>query len=195
MSDSVNDYDSALTDEDIRDLIELGADIEGAITHSVLETWKVVLEDNIATKDGRITPGLAHRIVSTWPKLNYSDVPAYLARYYQILEEFHAVVARVVDENPKALELVLQDDAEDNHDLYIEVIGHWQGIAKYYELTWSTFKDTAAVDLAAQDDANSYTLNPTEGLLAHLGVIGFAFREEDNPVIQALAETHLPLED
>ena len=188
MSDTIDPtgYDAALTDEDVRDLLSLGADVEQGITHSVLESWQRVLQENLDTRDGRVTPSLANRIVTTWPQLTFKQVPAYLKRYYDILQSYQDVLDDVIAKNPKALQWLLQEDAENNHDVYIEIVGRWQAIVIKLELDWKVNAPAAAVDLAAMDDANGYVMNPMEGLLSHLGVIGFAFREEDNAVIEAL---------
>ena len=184
-----------LTEQDIADLELLQEDANpGAIIRQpLLVIWRELLSNIDTERNARITLAQAQKITSTWPQLEYGDVPAYLDMYYEFLQEMRGIVLAELDSDPKAEEQFGDDDAVENRQHYINILFNWNLATSRWEKQWNTTAHNAAIGVAAIVDAHSFFLSQT-GLVAHLNEIGFQFTEEDSAKLaQELAEAEAEL--
>jgi hypothetical protein len=152
------------------------------LTHTVLEVWASVLS-NIESNEGEhISPRYANSIVSNWPKLTFQEVKAYTLQYFAYLKALRELLSEVIAQNPSALENV-ENDAEDNREHYLELIGGWQELIERWELAWESTDPDSHVTLAALADATSFFVG-SQGLVEHLSQIGFQFTDEDREALR-----------
>lgn len=161
-------------------------DYGSPLSHTILEIWKEVLSniDKEAALD--ITPQSSIALLASWPHLKVQEHSAYSKLYYTILKEFQQVVLDIIEENPTALKNI-EDDNTENHDLYIEILGNWQLIAREWEDEWDASKEDSHVYLAALADAINFVLS-SQGLVAHLDEISLQITEEDQKIMQGIID-------
>lgn len=174
MSETENDYQ--LTAKDIADLKLLGDTDGDAPKRTLLEVWREVLSNIEDSRDTRVGPAAANRIIGSWPKMTYGDIPHYHARYHDLLLEMRDILHAEIDAHPDALENI-DDDAEDNRDRYINLLFEWQKKVIDWELAWDPADPNAAAELAAIADATAFYLGGM-GLVDHLTQIKFVFDED-----------------
>lgn len=151
---------------------------------TLLESWSKLLESIDTERKGRVTPQVANRTLSAWPKLDYSDLDAYYQRYYDISDEMRQVVEHEVATHPEALKNI-EDDGEDNEEIYLNIMFGWQQVIILHEHNWDTNAPDAAIELAAIADVQTFYLGQT-GMVAHLGDpnLGFSFSDEDSDALR-----------
>lgn len=155
------------------------------ITHSLLEVWQNILSNVEESLTKRLTPGAAAKAVSTWPKMNFPDVPVYLGLYHQFLLEYREILEDLITEHPEALEHLGPDDGESNHDIYLQLLIEWQKLQLAQEFVWDATEPDAAARLAAIADSNAFMLGQM-GLVAHLDQIGFDYTPDEREKVSAL---------
>ena len=174
------------------DLPELPADLQAEVnrelnqapelTHTILEIWASVLS-NIEQNEGEhISPRYANSIVSNWPRLQFQDVSAYTRQYFAYLKALREFLTAEIDKDPAALERV-KDDAEENREHYLELIGAWQEQIEKWEQDWNSDAPDSHITLAALADATSFFVG-AQGLVEHLSQINFPFTDEDREALR-----------
>jgi hypothetical protein len=159
---------------------ELGSAPE--LTHTILEIWASVLSNIEANEGEHISPRYANSIVSNWPRLSFQEVSAYTRQYFTYLKALRELLTEVIAQNPDALKNV-EDDAEANRALYLELIGGWQELIERWELAWDSDDHGSHVQLAALADATSFFVG-AQGLVEHLSQINFQFTDEDREALR-----------
>ena len=176
----------------VEDLPELPADLQAEVnrelnqtpelTHTILEIWQSILSNIEANEDEHISPRYANSIVSNWPRLNFQDVKAYTKVYFTYLKTLRLILTNEIAKDPAALERV-EDDAEENREHYLELIGAWQEQIESWEQNWDSDAPNAHILLAALADATSFFVG-AQGLVEHLSQINFQFTDEDREVLR-----------
>lgn len=152
------------------------------LTHTILEIWQSVLSNIEANEDEHISPRYANSIVSSWPRLNFQEVKGYTKQYFTFLKGLREILTEEIDKDPSALENV-ENDAEDNREHYLELIGAWQAQIEIWELAWDSDDHGSHVTLAALADATSFFVG-SQGLVEHLSQINFQFTDEDREALR-----------
>jgi hypothetical protein len=176
----------------VEDLPELPEDLQAevnaalgtapALTHTILEIWASILS-NIESNEGEhISPRYANSIVSNWPRLNFQEVSAYTRKYFTYLKSLREILTEEIAKDPAAFERV-ENDAEDNREHYLELIGAWQARIEMWEQTWQSDGKDSHVTLAALADATSFFVG-AQGLVEHLSQINFQFTDEDREALR-----------
>jgi hypothetical protein len=176
----------------VEELPELPADLQAEVnrelgqapelTHTILEIWASVLS-NIESNEGEhISPRYANSIVSNWPRLSFQEVSEYTRQYFTFLKALRDLLTEVIAQNPSALENV-ENDAEENREHYLELIGGWQELIERWELDWNSDAEDSHVTLAALADATSFFVG-AQGLVEHLSQINFQFTDEDREALR-----------
>lgn len=165
-----------MTEQDEQDLAFLHADDDipspaPAEKHTLLEIWTKILSEIEHGLETRVSPVIANKIVSSWPKLSYQDVADYHVRYHHKLKELRRYLTELVERHPEALKNI-DDDSEANHSLYVELISEWQNHIKAWENNWDAAAVDSHIELAAIADASAFYLGEM-GLMGHLSSIGF----------------------
>lgn len=169
-----------LTDEDLAAIsASLSDEADGGFTVSVLEAWRNVLGNIESSMAERISPREANRVVGSWPKLSFQDVPAYNELYHRYLLELRDVLDEVIEGDEKAFTRVGKEDAEENAGHYRELLFQWQAVVLRWEHEWDAGADDSHIRLAAIADATGFYLNQGTGLVNHLEAIGFQYTDED----------------
>lgn len=180
------------TPEGTEDLPELPEDLQKEVdrelgkapelTHTVLEVWASVLSNIEANEGEHISPRYANSIVSNWPRLTFQEVKAYTLQYFAYLKALREILTAEIDKEPAALERV-ENDAEENREHYLELIGAWQEQIEKWEQNWDSTEPDSHVTLAALADATSFFVG-AQGLVEHLSQIGFQFTDEDREALR-----------
>jgi hypothetical protein len=176
----------------VEELPELPADLQEEVnrelgqapelTHTILEVWASVLS-NIESNEGEhISPRYANSIVSNWPRLTFQEVSEYTRQYFTFLKALRDILTAEIDKNPAALERV-ENDAEENREHYLELIGGWQELIEEWEQNWDSDAPDSHVTLAALADATSFFVG-AQGLVEHLSQIHFQFTDEDREALR-----------
>jgi hypothetical protein len=176
----------------VEELPELPADLQEEVnrelgqapelTHTILEVWASVLS-NIESNEGEhISPRYANSIVSNWPRLTFQEVSEYTRQYFTFLKALRDILTAEIDKNPAALERV-ENDAEENREHYLELIGGWQELIERWEQDWDSDAPDSHVTLAALADATSFFVG-AQGLVEHLSQINFQFTDEDREALR-----------
>jgi hypothetical protein len=176
----------------VEELPELPADLQEevnrelgqapALTHTILEVWASVLS-NIESNEGEhISPRYANSIVSNWPRLTFQEVSEYTRQYFTFLKALRDLLTAEIAKNPAALERV-ENDAEENREHYLELIGGWQELIEEWEQNWDSDAPDSHVTLAALADATSFFVG-AQGLVEHLSQINFQFTDEDREALR-----------
>jgi hypothetical protein len=176
----------------IEELPELPADLQEEVnrelgqapelTHTILEVWASVLS-NIESNEGEhISPRYANSIVSNWPRLSFQEVSEYTRQYFTFLKALRDLLTAEIDKDPAALERV-ENDAEENREHYLELIGGWQEQIERWEQDWNSDAPDSHVTLAALADATSFFVG-AQGLVEHLSQINFQFTDEDREALR-----------
>lgn len=162
-----------------QDEADLQAMLDEAPPRTLLETWDKLLESAATVREERIAPDVAVKIVQSWPELKYSDLPAYNELFFSHVEEAHRILKEEIAKNDNCL-LNVDNDAEENGDIYRELIFLWQKHFLEVSHEWDPASVDAAVALAAMGRAQSFLFEPGRGLINHLDHLkGFEFGDAD----------------
>lgn len=169
-----------LTEQDIADLNELGETEEPEL-HTLLEIWSRILE-NIETESvKRVPPGMANKVVGTWTKLSFQDVPVYFAAYYELVKEMRDILTEEIERNPDCFKNTGEDEDSDgvaNRPIYIELLFRWQALVMRWEHDWDASSPSSHIWIAAIADATNFFVG-NQGLVSHLDQIQLQFDETD----------------
>jgi hypothetical protein len=168
--------------EDLQKEVDAALGTSPALTHTILEIWAKVLSNIEANEGEHISPRYANSIVSNWPRLTFQDVSAYTEQYFAFLKSLREVLTAEIDKDPAALERV-ENDAEDNREHYLELIGGWQALIEQWEQRWDSDAPDSHIILAALADATSFFVG-AQGLVEHLSQINFQFSDEDREALR-----------
>ena len=182
--------DVELSDKDIEDLNLLDA-IGQPIDHTLLYVWREVLSNIEKIREERVSPVIANKIVSSWPKLAYQDVPAYHELYHGYLTEYRDTLDEVIKEFPGCFKHTAPvgeegSDAIENRAAYLELLFRWHSLNISFEHEWDAAADDSHVSIAAIADAAAFTIGPS-GLTQHLAQpqVAFQWTDEDQQELQA----------
>lgn len=180
MSENTENIEMSAADE--ADL-QLLLDNPPPAKRTLLETWRLLLTNMETSRDQKVSPGLANRIVSTWPKLAFQDTVRYHEIYHELLMELREILHTEISVDPDALKNV-EDDAVDNRSHYRNLLLCWNVAVMRWEHEWDAASPESHIRLAAIGDASQFFIGQ-QGIVAHLDQIGFVFDEADQ---MALAE-------
>ena len=160
-------------------------DLNKPLEHTVLKMWQEVLKNIEEEEKGRITPAIATHVVSSWPKLSYSEVGAYFSYYYALMKELREDLNEVIASDPECLDRV-EDDAIENRELYLEIAFLWSDRIQQWDEAWDWEAPDAHVQIAAIADVSAVFIGQT-GLLQHLSQpqVNFQMTEEDREALTA----------
>ena len=179
---------SELTQQDRDDLRAIGIEPDAAnepTPRSLLESWEAVLGNIERSADGEIPINVALKVIGTWPFLSIADTAVYHRVYHDILLEGRDRFASALRKHPEAKSFVGDDDAANNHEVYLEILVLWHTMLDGFEASWKATDQDAAVWVAAIADARGFFFS-RDGLAGHLDVIGF--RVEDDEFVDAVTE-------
>jgi hypothetical protein len=168
--------------EDLQKEVDAALGTSPALTHTILQIWASVLSNIEANEGEHISPRYANSIVSNWPRLNFQEVSAYTRQYFTYLKALREILTAEIDKDPAALERV-ENDAEDNREHYLELIGAWQEQIEQWEQDWDSDDHGSHISLAALADATSFFVG-AQGLVEHLSQINFQFSDEDREALR-----------
>lgn len=152
------------------------------LTHTILEVWASVLSNIEANEGEHISPRYANSIVSNWPRLSFQEVRNYTHQYFTFLKALREILTAEIDKDPEALKRV-ENDAEENREHYLELIGAWQEQIEEWEQNWDSEALDSHITLAALADATSFFVG-AQGLVEHLSQINFNFTDEDREALR-----------
>lgn len=182
--------DAELTEQDLADLETLDAP-----PRTLLETWTLILDSIEGSRDEKITPTIALKIVNSWPQLSFQDLAEYHELYHLKLIELRQAVRDIIKKHPKALKNTDQgtdsfgqpskdSDPVANHALYVELLYQWQASILRWETDWNSSDSNSHIVLAAIADASAFFVG-NQGLVQHLSEINFKFPEGEQKDLQA----------
>lgn len=149
----------------------------------VLETWDHLLGDIERSEESGVAPETAVRIVKAWPFLKMQELSTYHRLYHENLKALREYVVNAIIEHPEALKHTgttedgLSEDAQENGEIYVELITAWQVEAQQWSLDWDCDDEQSHIQLAAIADAQAFFLGET-GIIQHLGSIGLDLTQE-----------------
>lgn len=147
---------------------------------TLLETWWLLLE-NAPEDPTRVSPAEALALLGRHSFLTLGSLPRYSEVFYGLLSDARRALNEVIAENSKALINVV-DDMELNHGRYLEVILLWTQVLEQVSGTWEPSMEQADGVLAALSDASAFLVGD-QGLLGHLGQLGFVLSDEDRELL------------
>ena len=163
-------------------LIDAGAD--QPLQHTLLEMWTEILSNLETEAASKVSPQVALGVLGKWALLEAKDVTRYQNLYFERLSDYRDILHKVVEANPGCL-LRVEKDAEENRDLYIEIVGRWQGYQAQVEELWAIDNEDAMVELAAFADAANFMISAV-GLVGHLEQLGINPTADELDRIEAL---------
>lgn len=163
-------------------LIDAGAD--QPLQHTLLEMWIEILSNLETEAASKVSPQVALGVLGKWAFLEAKDVTRYQNLYFERLSDYRDILHKVVEANPGCL-LRVEKDAEENRDLYIEIVGRWQGYQAQVEELWAIDNEDAMVELAAFADAANFMISAV-GLVGHLEQLGINPTADELDRIEAL---------
>lgn len=169
-----------LTEEDLAAIqASLSEGVLPTLQHTILEIWLEVTQHAEGEIGVRLGPADAGRLMHAWPRLELSDMRTYWDLYHRHITEMRDLLVDLVAQDKAALEHV-EDDAEYNHDTYIEVMFAWQDRIQQWDDSWEIDGPRAYAELAAMSDAAQFFIGQ-EGLLNYLREpqVGFEYSEEE----------------
>lgn len=174
--------DLSVQDElDLKSL-DIEAELE-APTRTLLEIWSFIFDGAEASRDDRIAPLEALKLITAWPKLALDQVPQYFEYYYSYLGRYRKALAALIKEDPSTLKNT-KKDAEDNREVYLELIHQWQRIPIEIENGWDITHTEAYIQIAAMSMAGNFIFSPHEGIINHFAQIDFQLTPEDNDKLE-----------
>ena len=195
MSDNTEDVQLSTQDEADLALMEA---LSQPVEHTLLRVWSEVLSNIDKVAAEKVSPVIANKIVSSWPKLSFQDVPRYHDLYHAMLRLYRDELQQIIDDNPGALKHTAPagqegSDAIENRAIYLEVLFQWHMINVRLEKNWNASDPDSHVQIAAIADSAAFTIGPN-GLTQHLAQpqVGFNWGDEDQ---QALQERVLQAEE
>lgn len=169
-----------LTEQDLKDLAELaGEDVaEAPKQRAVLAIWDELLKAVDVVIEEPIPALVAHKVVTSWPKLSYQDTSIYHQVYHGYMSEVAALLHELVVENPKALKRSGPEDGELNRELYIDLLVGWNLLLDAHEQAWRAEHPESHIQIAALTDVRATIFGGT-GMAAHLESISFQLQDEE----------------
>jgi hypothetical protein len=184
----VEPTDGSLTEQDLKDIEGL-QNANAPITHTLLEMWRDVLSNIEGSAAEKVSPVIALKLVSSWPKLSFQEVPVYHKAYHEILMEGRNILDEVIRKHPGAFKNVAEvgtefSDAIANREAYIDILFEWQLLTLQLEAEWDASKDDSHIQLAAMVDAAAL-FSGEQGLIQHLSQpqINFQFTDADRDAL------------
>lgn len=153
---------------------------------TVLEAWASVLshvesESKIPVRMAMVIP-----VLSNYPWLTVKEMPNHFASFYGILQDAYQALMFEIATDENCLKRG-ETDAEDNHNLYVNIIISWSKILREFEDNWDARKPWGGTQLSAGIAATEYLIGE-QGLLSHLGSIGFRYHDGDFEMVAAAVE-------
>lgn len=170
-----------LTDQDRADLKSMGIDpdAEQPQQRSLLVIWTELLKDVEKIAEEPITALVAHKVVSSWPKLSYQDTAIYHRRYHELVLEARDVLTDLVsDLEEGALERTGEDDVEGNAQAYLDLLVAWNLLLDEHEANWLAEDERSHIEIAALIDVRAFIFSDT-GFAGQLAAIGFQLSNEE----------------
>ena len=173
---NVTDIPDAI-EEGVEPLLNVAGTEEEQLTHTLLEMWEEILSHAETEKKAQVLPSEALRILQQWPMLTARELPAFYEEFYRLLGRGLYHVQKVREKYPEHVNHV-DDDAEFNHDAYVEVLQLWTEEINTAQQTWHLQMQYPMANAAALANASGFLVGDT-GLVAHLDAIGFELTDED----------------
>lgn len=174
-----------------QDKLDLQTLAEQPVNHTLLEIWDNILSNIEAVAAEKVSPIVANKIVSSWPKLSYPDTALYHTRYHDILTMYRQALRDKIAENPGCFKNIGEvgsetGDAFANRQVYIDLIVTWQRIDNRLQDEWTATDPNSHVEIAAIADAAAFVVGP-QGLIQHLSQpqVGFEWSAEDQVALEA----------
>ena len=164
-----------LTEQDKLDLALLAAE---PTQRSLLAVWAAVLEDIDTVAARPIPVTVASKVVASWPFLTFQETALYHQDFHQILGSLRSVLRDYLRENPDATSFVGDEDAQENHKIYLDVLVDWHMALDSLEENWRAEHPHSHIRVAAIADARAFFFAQT-GLAGHLDAIGFSLSNDE----------------
>lgn len=176
-----------LTEQDKTDLRTLGVSPEGEAPQDrcLLEVWHELMKSVDLVREQPIPALVAHKVVSSWPKLSYQDTARYHEVYHDILGQIRDLLDEQLTEHPSSTSFVGDEDMETNRQIYIDLLIGWNLLMDDMESDWRAGHPESHIQIAAIVDARAFVFSST-GLVGHLTALNFQLDDEE--FLQLLTE-------
>ena len=151
--------------------------------HTLLESWRELLKVIELAMAERPQIGYCSQVMAKHPQIKVCQVERYHRDYHERLLALRAVLLDEIESDPECLKR-LDDDAEGNRHHYLNLLVNWQKLVYQWENEWDCTANDANITMASIPDAARFVLG-SQGMVGHLGAIGFRITEEDAALIQA----------
>lgn len=179
MQDNVLDKDDLTVDDII-------AEANKAEYHTILEVWREVLKPAASERVKRITPQWATRIVNSYSRISYYDMPAFRDLYFGKILHLATLLEDEIATDDECLNLTsAEEDAEHNSNHYLNVLFAWQMQFMQWEIEWDSTSSEAALEVAALAEVHKMFFDP-QGITALLDQINFQFTDTDRDTLGEL---------
>ena len=172
----MSETNETLSDQDVADLASIGISAEGATKRSLLTIWTELLSNVEKNAENPIPAPVAAKVVASWPFLSFQETAQYHRVYHDILLECRDELREIVAENPDALDWTGEEDGQENHELYREVLVRWHMLLDDHEARWRAEDSDSHIWIAALADARAFFFSQV-GLAGHLDTIGFSLTD------------------
>lgn len=167
--------EAKLTEQDQADIDSLG-DLGDATQRAIVAIWREVFSNVKNVIGEQIELGVAAKVVASWPFLTFQETQQYHVIYHSILLDLEKILVEVLDENPDATTFTGDDDATENHNVYLDLLVRWFRYLDQIEKDWCAEHDDSHIRAAAIPDARAMIFSRT-GLAGHLEAIGLEFQD------------------
>jgi hypothetical protein len=177
------------SEQDEKDLSTLLGEAAEAKYNPVLRIWKEILSEDNISHGARITIPWANGICGKYANMTYALMPAFVERYFQIMNDLAADLNEEIASDDDCLNWhSIDEDKEENGGHYRALLTTWQKRILTWEMGWDCAHPDAAAHVAALGEISAFFFGDN-GLTGHLGAIGFEFTDADQEALaNALSE-------
>lgn len=173
--ETVEVEDTAAEDFAVEDAIR---EAESAPEYSLLKVWSETLDNIESVRSEPIPMAVAGRVVAAWPKLTFQDTATYHEIYHEYLLEIRNILRDVIQDNPGCTDFEGAEDAEENRELYRELVIAWNVLLDSHELHWRAEDADSHIRYAALVEARRLLFS-RDGLAGHMEARGITFLSDD----------------
>lgn len=184
------DPDILLSERDKADLEALANEPDQPVYHTILESWRAILEPALEEGQKRPTPQWCNKIVASYNGLTYADMYLYRDLLFGRLKQLLDLLVEEIASDAECLNYTsAEEDRVENHGHYKNMLFLWQSTILGWELDWDCLNPDAAPDIASISEVHKMIFEPGIGIVQWLDNIKLEFTEADQIEMgQALME-------
>jgi hypothetical protein len=169
-----------LSQQDRDDLEALNSEEDTPPYHTILESWRAVLQGSAGQEKVRPTPQWCNKLVASYNGLTYDACYALRDLLFARINKLREILEAEIDSDDECLNYTsAEEDRSENLVHYKALLLNWQLEILRWELEWDCLNPDAAADLASISEVHKMFFEPGMGLVQWLENIQLEFTESD----------------